>query len=364
MIGKVEASGVVKVSWLNGDAMGRWNAFVGNHPLGSIYHLSGWKDSLESGFPHMKGHFLVLEDDSSGEILAGVPIYAVKSWLFGNKLVSVPFATACNPLISSSSHMDLLFPHLVELYDATSSHDIELRTMSRRDLIDRPDLKISTAYKHHYLELVQSADDLRRRFSKTAIQQMIVKAEKAGIKVERRHAYGDLEAFYRLLMGTRKRLGLPQIPFKFFDSLWAKFGVSNLVLLLASTERKRTVGGLMGLVFNKSFVFEYSADTLLSRHQGVGQLMCWTAIKLACESGYAMFSFGRTSSRNQGLLIHKRRWATKEEDLVVFRYSKSGFSLPSVDRLGLGHSLIRMMVKMAPAPIYRLMGDLYYDHWA
>src|SRR5258708_40105975 len=59
MIGKVEARGVVKVSWLNGDAMGRWNAFVGNHPLGSIYHLSGWKDSLESGFPHMKVPFHV-----------------------------------------------------------------------------------------------------------------------------------------------------------------------------------------------------------------------------------------------------------------------------------------------------------------
>jgi len=120
----------------------------------------------------------------------------------------------------------------------------------------------------------------------------------------------------------------------------------------------------MGLVFNKTFVFEYSADTPLARQQGVGQLMCWTAIKLACESGCSMFSFGRTSSRNQGLLTHKRRWATKEEDLVVFSYSKSKFKVPSVARFGFGRRLIRIMVKMAPAPLYRLMGDLYYNHWA
>ena len=355
---------MVRVNWLKGESMPRWNAFVHNHPLGSIYHLSGWKDSLETGFRHMKGHFPVLEDERSGEILAGVPIYTVESWLFGNKLISVPFATACDPLISSPSDMKLLFTHLVELYERTSARAMELRTMSRRDLIDNPDLAISNAYKHHYLELGGCATELKERFSKTAVRQMIVKAEKAGIKVERRQGYGDLEAFYRLLMDTRKRLGLPQIPFKFFDSLWAKFGVSNLVLFLASTEHKRAIGGLMGLVFNKTFVFEYSADTLLARQQGVGQLMCWTAIKLACESGYSTFSFGRTSSRNQGLLTHKRRWATEEEDLVVFRYSKTGFNVPSVARFGFGHSLIRMMVRRAPAPLYKLMSDLYYDHWA
>jgi hypothetical protein len=68
---------------------------MSTHPLGLVYHLSAWKFVLDDTFPHIRGKFLVLSDAATGEIQAGLPVYAVKSWLLGNRTVSVPFALHC-----------------------------------------------------------------------------------------------------------------------------------------------------------------------------------------------------------------------------------------------------------------------------
>ena len=44
----------------------------------------------------------------------------------------------------------------------------------------------------------------------------------------------------------------------------------------------------------------------------------WEAIKSACEEGYRIFDFGRTSPRNVGLMDFKRRWGTQVTDLPQF----------------------------------------------
>src|ERR1700691_3462068 len=95
------------IHWISPDEYGEWDAFVTRHPLGLVYHLSSWQKVLDSAFEHIRGQFLVLRDER-GEIQAGLPIYTVKSWLLKDRTVSVPFATMCDPLISSKQDFDLL----------------------------------------------------------------------------------------------------------------------------------------------------------------------------------------------------------------------------------------------------------------
>ena len=74
----------------------RWDKFVESHPYGWLCHLSGWKKVLEKSFSHMRGYYPVLLNGS--EIKAAMPIFQVKSWLTGQRLVSIPFASLCDPL--------------------------------------------------------------------------------------------------------------------------------------------------------------------------------------------------------------------------------------------------------------------------
>src|SRR5438552_243855 len=102
------------VHWLSPEEERQWDAFVTGHPLGCVYHLSAWKGVLEEAFPHIRGRFLALRDGLTGQIRAGLPLYTVTSWLLGNRIVSVPFASACDPLISTPEEFALLLPAIQE----------------------------------------------------------------------------------------------------------------------------------------------------------------------------------------------------------------------------------------------------------
>ena len=90
------ANEVIIIDPLNDE---RWDKFVENHNWGWLCHLAGWKQVLEKSFKHMKGYFLVLLNNRKKHIKAALPVYQVKSWMTGNKLVSIPFATLSDPLV-------------------------------------------------------------------------------------------------------------------------------------------------------------------------------------------------------------------------------------------------------------------------
>lgn len=117
-----EHSDINTIQWLSPDEQGEWDAFVSAHPLGLVYHLSAWQRVLESAFGHIRGRVLVLRD-ADGQIRAGLPIYQVKSWLLKNRTVSVPFATMCDPLVSTREEFDLLWPAIEEAAGRNNSQD-------------------------------------------------------------------------------------------------------------------------------------------------------------------------------------------------------------------------------------------------
>src|SRR6185503_13477542 len=56
-----------------------WEAFLRTHESGMIYHTLGWKECIEKSFPHMQGRLLAVIDQPSGAIVAGLPVYTIKS---------------------------------------------------------------------------------------------------------------------------------------------------------------------------------------------------------------------------------------------------------------------------------------------
>jgi hypothetical protein len=116
-----------KVTTLNPEKDARWDTFVKKHPFGWLYHLSVWKTVLGQSFKHIKGHYFVIMDDGEN-ISAAIPVFYVKSWLTGRRLVSVPFATLFDPLVSSAEDMALFLHELVKLSTELRCSYIELRT--------------------------------------------------------------------------------------------------------------------------------------------------------------------------------------------------------------------------------------------
>ena len=87
-----------KLKVINPEIDKRWDEFVIRHPQGSIYHHSAWGNILRLTYKYIP-FYVALERSETGEFEGIVPFMLVKSRLTGKRLISLPFAAYCNPLI-------------------------------------------------------------------------------------------------------------------------------------------------------------------------------------------------------------------------------------------------------------------------
>jgi hypothetical protein len=351
---------------LSPDEDAEWDDFAGRHPLGLVYHLSAWKDMLELAFPHIRGHYVVLRDKTSGKIRAGLPVYTVKSWLLGNRLVSVPFASFCDPLVSSVAEFREFLP---EINTAFAGHDF--RPLSIRTRTTSQEFAASlgapeSAYKHHYLALDKNPDQLFASFAKSSVRQKVTKAINAGVTVTKADGPDCMKTCHAILAQTRRKVSLPPFPLSFFSAM-ARFLAQEHLQVFLAIHRGKPVGCHLVLTYKDLWISEYSGNTEDAIH-GVNQLLYWETIKQAHAAGARAFSFGRTSATNEGLLEYKRRWATVEEDIGDFTVPASETSQPSPTQRGASredgkaYRVLRFLMRRAPVPVGDAIGDFCYRH--
>ena len=127
--------------------------------------------------------------------------------------MSIPFATLCDPLISTSEEMTELLKAVMEFSRDRNISYLEIRTLFSTSLVQASDkLNRTDAYMHHYLPLDTSLDDLMKSFHRTCVRKNIRRASKSNLKIKVAVEMSDLDNFYRLYSKTRKHLALPPQP--------------------------------------------------------------------------------------------------------------------------------------------------------
>jgi hypothetical protein len=351
-----------KVVWLKDENMAKWDEFVEKHPFGWICHLSKWRDILEKSFRHIKGHFLAIVDDESDNVLAGLPIYFVKSWLVGNRLVSAPFSTLFDPLISSNEDMKLIFPKVIELYEQLGADWIEIRTLFSTRLITDSKLKVSRHDKHHYLALDNDLESIMKSFHRTCVRKNIKRAISSRLQLREVDDIHDLKNCYRLLYMTRRDLGLPPVPFGFFKSIWDILRASKNVIFLIAELNDQPVAALMLLRFRDRISAEYLGWDRKFERMSPSVFIYWEAIKYAHAQGLRNFGFGRTFSLNRGLMDFKGRWTSDVMDFTELYYPKSFQNITEAKEFSWKYKLVRKISGSVPDFIFRRIGNFCYRH--
>jgi len=158
----------------------RWDQFVEDHPFGWLTHLSGWKEVMARSFQHVKPHYLALFDGD--RIVAGLPLFEVRSWLTGNKLVSIPFATLCDALVSDPQQFRILLEASLVLMKKSRASFFELRTLASADMIKDERLGVQRYFQHHFLRLNGDPELLKKSFHRTCVRQKIQRARLCGLQ--------------------------------------------------------------------------------------------------------------------------------------------------------------------------------------
>lgn len=352
------------VTFIDPERDHRWDEFVKSHPTGLICHLSGWKQILERSFSHIKGYFPVILGPSTGDIRAGLPLYLVRSPFLGNRLVSIPFATLCGPLVSATWEMQELLSAAIHLARRLSAHRIELRALGAASVMADPRCERVSFYKHHSLSLDESPERLFKSFHRTCIRRVLRRCRENGLELYMECKREDLRDFFASYIQSRQRLGLPPQPFRLFQNLWQVFAPSGQFRLYQALYRGRTVGSLVVLEFKERASAEFITVDQEYAALHATHFLYWGAIKQACEQGFKVFDFGRTSPNNPGLMAFKQRWGTQVHELPQFWYPSigNGRDLLANTETSVKYRLVRFLTRKSPPALLPYLGELCYRH--
>jgi len=268
--------------------------------------------------------------------------------------VALPFTDRCPPLLKPSIDRDVFTGALEH------ARRIHVRALDVR-------APLAGAYPHgdavfHRTKLERDPDTLFARFHRSQVQRNVRRAEREAVAVRRAETRTDLtRSFYRLQVETRRRLGVPVQPRRFFETLWARFlepGLGFLLLAYAGTE---PVAGCVFLLGSNTVTYKYGASDSAFWRLRPNHLVFWTAMRSACEQGYRWFDFGRSDPSDRGLRDFKAGWAAEEEPLF---YSILADRAPR--KPGSGRALAggRSVLRRSPAWVCRASGELLYRYAA
>ena len=264
-----------------------------------IYHLYEWGILLNKVYNYK----LIYLEENEGIF----PLAYVKSFIFGNRLISLPFADYGGPCTNDKETADILVTKTESAAEKLDVDFIEIRSPGKDyfDIFEKHGFVRRDDYFTFILELDREVEDLWKVIGRKN-RNMVRKAEKNGAEIVEARSKSDLRMFYRLYLKTMKKLGSPPHPYKFFESLWDFFYPRNLIMPLAICNNRYISGGLF---FVHKDTIHHAYNCSLKDYLGLGQnnLMQWYIIKWGNENGFKYLDFGRTRE-NAGNVLFKKRW--------------------------------------------------------
>lgn len=332
----------------------QWISFVMSHPDATIFHLPDWIDLLTACYGY-KAEVLTIQDGSN-KIIAALPLMQVNSWLTGKRMVSVPFSDFCKPLAIETSSIN----QLAQALQAWQSENRVAEIRIHWPLNEAPGIYQGGYFARHITRLEPDAHQLFAKFSKTQVQKNIRVAERHGVEIRLSTQWQAMEAFYGLHLKTRRRLGTPIQPFRFFRLFWERLISKGDGFVLLAYKEEQLLAGAVFLNSNNALIFKYGA----SNPEGWGfrpnNLLFWHAISWGCEHGYQFLDWGRTDLHTQGLRRFKLGWSSEEQ---ILHYSVLSKQTPRNIADSKVASIVASIIKRSPTWVGRLIGEVFYTHF-
>jgi serine/alanine adding enzyme len=334
---------LIEVSKANG-MEGEWDAFVEHHDATHFFHLFGYRDVVEKAFGH-HSHYLAARE--GGHIVGILPLFVVKSWLFGRTLVSLPYVDYGGICAETGEAARVLFDAAMDRAQGEHVQQIELRQQHTSGL----DLPTWGEKVNSVLPLDGGAEVVWKRL-RAKVRNQVRKAERAGIVFEV-GGVERLDDFYRVFAQNMRDLGTPVYSRTFFAHLLTQFCESTELLLVV--RRGEVVGGGVAIYFKDSMEVPWASSRREAFRYCPNNMLYWGAISRACEKGLLRFHFGR-STRGSSSYRFKAQWGVEDRSLPYHLCPVDGGRVEEADPRRLKYRVGVWMWKRMPVALATTVG--------
>lgn len=324
-----------------------WDAFVHAHPDGTFFHLAGWRRVIERAFGHPTDYVLAERD---GAIIGILPLAQVKTRLFGNSLISVPFCVYGGPLVVDAEAEAALQAHAVALMHARGVPVLEFRFREPREpgaddsWQERSDLYVT------FRKNFTGDDEANLKAIPRKQRAMVRKGIDHGLRSMLDPSADRLHAIYA---ESVRNLGTPVFSRRYFRILMEVWG--DAIDVVTVLDGETAIAAVMNFYFRDEVLPYYGGGRAVARARYGNDFMYWEVMRRAAARGFRLFDFGR-SKRGTGSFAFKKNWGFEPTPLHYRFRCAPGASIPDTNPLNPKYRLFIAAWKRLPVPVANVIG--------
>lgn len=322
-----------------------WDRFVDSHPNGTFFHRAGWATVIEEAFGHQALHYFTEQD---GQITGIMPMAWVKTRLFGDTIISMPFCVYGGPLAVNEFAADKLYEyaHLLLTESRTSALELRFRDPPApvEGWVPGPDLYVT------FRKAIEADHERNMKAIPRKQRAMVRKAIQNGLTSV---ADRDADRLHAIYAESVRNLGTPVFHRKYFRILMDVFGKD--VDITTVFDKETPVASVMNFYFRDEVLPYYGGGTTAARNVAGNDFMYWEVMRRAAERGCRLFDFGR-SKVGTGSFAFKHNWGFQEQKLNYMFRLKPGASIPEINPTNPKYALFIKAWKRLPLPVANAIG--------
>jgi serine/alanine adding enzyme len=322
-----------------------WDAFVAAHPQASLYHHAAWGRLIEELFGHEHHYWCARE---GGRIVGVLPLTRLKSRLFGDYMVSLPYVNYGGALADSDGVASRLMQAAADAADQAGSSHVEFRDSEPREA----QWSARTDKVAMELELPEDSDALWKQVGSKVRAQVRRPLKEKDVEV----ATGGVELvepFYQVFSRNMRDLGTPVYPRRLFERISEEFPQQARIVLVRY-QGAPVAAGLL-LQYRDRMEIPWASSLQEFNRLGFNMLMYWKALCAAIDAGCRIFDFGR-SSADSGTYRFKKQWGAKPRQLYWHYWLADGRPLPNLTPNNPKYRLAIRAWQRLPVPVANLLG--------
>ena len=328
-----------------------WRNALTTLPGASLYHSEQWLAVLSRSY----GTDFWVASVAAGPKVRAACILARSKTPLSRHFVALPFSDYCHPLAADPVAMESLLNGLAN--DLRTQRGCEIRGISAS-----APWQVVDCFAVFTLDMSGTRDAIERSLSgefRRKLSRNLRHAQEAGVNIERGDGPDHVVRFYQMLLETRRRLGVPPQPQRFFMLVREIFSPDNLIDIWLATVDGRDVAGLVLLKYQDRLYYKWSARGAVNA-PGANHLLLWRLIEKYAGSARSL-DLGRADVRNQGLMQFKKEIGGRAEALPYSYFPRAprhiSAEVPSATHRAMTHIWRRL-----PLSTTRLIGSALYGY--
>ena len=333
----------IKVSLAEDRDTKTWDDYLTARSDSFFCQTTAWREVVTSTYGHQPFYLMALE----GTNLRGVlPIFLMKSRLFGRVLASSPFASAGGVCADGDDAEEALIDRAIMI-----AREQQVASLELKNVHESPCKGLARYNEYLNYELALDSLDAGWQKKTSAAHRMVRQAERFGLTTDEGHHF--LPEFYEIMAANMRRLGTPMHSRFFYEKVLECFA-DRASIFLVRQATNAIAGALVIRHAGRSSVLHAGSLPQFLRLRPNNRLY-WQIIQRSVASQAATLDMGR-SLAGSGTAQFKESWGAVGRPLCYEYFLNRRKTLPHINQGNPRFAAARWIWQRMPLQMTKWLG--------